>query len=98
MADCRIVNAGVTAAVNEFYAISNEYKSAGDEFLSALRAAVSEMEGETKDALLVFFSDKVEPFVTEDLPNAVMGMRDMLEANRENFEKVDQEIAASIAG
>jgi phi13 family phage major tail protein len=56
------------------------------------------MEGETKDAMQKFFDDSVAPFVTKDLPDAIQGLSDLLEANRSNFEEVDKQIADSISG
>ena len=98
MADCRIVNAGVVTAVNNIKEISNSYKTDGQAFIDALTSAISAMEGETKDALQKFFTTDVQKFVTEDLPNAINGMSELLEANRKNVEDVDLQIANSIAG
>lgn len=98
MADCRIVNAGVVTAVNNIKEISNSYKTDGQAFIEALTSAISAMEGETKDALQKFFTTDVQKFVTEDLPNAINGMSELLEANRKNFEDIDLQIANSIAG
>lgn len=98
MADCRIVNASVVSAVNNIKEISNSYKADGQAFIDALTNAISAMEGETKDALQKFFTTDVQKFVTEDLPSAINGMSELLEANRQNFVDVDLQIANSIAG
>jgi len=44
------------------------------------------MEGETKDALYELINSKVKTFVYQDLPAALRGMAELLEANRQNFE------------
>lgn len=98
MADCRIVNEGVAASVKNIEEISKSYRSDGQAFIDALTSAISAMEGETKDALQKFFTTDVQKFVTEDIPTALQGMSDLLEANRDNFEKVDRQIAESISG
>lgn len=106
MADCKIVNASVNAAIEniggknqgEITGIAKAYKDAGDAFIQALNDAIATMEGATKDALQKFFTNDVQPFVTEDLPNAINGMSVLLEANRKNFEDVDRQIAESISG
>lgn len=98
MADCRIVNASVVSAVNNIKEISNSYKTDGQAFIDALTNAISAMEGETKDALQKFFTTDVQKFVTEDLPSAIDGMSELLEANRKNFEDIDLQIANSISG
>lgn len=106
MADCKIVNESVKSAIENIggstqgalTGIAKAYKDAGDAFIEALNAAISTMEGETKDALQNFFQKDVQPFVTEDLPNAINSMSVLLEANRQNFEEVDRNIAESISG
>ncbi len=97
MAACRIVNAAVESAVGEIRTCSTDYKTAASDFSSAFKSAIAEMEGAAKDALDEFFKVKVEPFITNDLPDAVTGMADLLEANRSNFQDIDQQIADSIA-
>lgn len=96
MADCRIVNAGVVSSVGKINEIGQSYKTYGEAFMEALNSAISPMEGETKDALQAFFKDKVQPFITEGVPNAVESTSQLLEANRKNFEDVDKQIADSI--
>jgi len=97
MAACKIVNAAATKAVSEFKGYSEEYKSAAETFVTAFTSAIAEMEGEAKDALETFFNNNVKPLVLEDIPSAVDGMSQLLEANRSNFEAVDKQIADSIA-
>lgn len=104
MADCKIVDQKVKNAVANIggdtqgvlTGIAKEYQEAGTAFLEALTAAIAEMEGETKDALQNFFGNDVRTFVTEELPQAINGMSVLLEANRQNFEEADRQIAESI--
>ena len=98
MADCKIVNAKMVAAVDKIAQFSKDYREAGENLKDALNAAIASMEGETKDAMQKFFDDSVAPFVTKDLPDAIQGLSDLLEANRSNFEEVDKQIADSISG
>lgn len=98
MAGCRIVNQSVAEAVTEIKTISDSYRSAGEDFIKDLNNAIAEMEGETKDALKNFIDNDVNNFVATDLPDAVKGMSDLLEANRKNFEDIDKQIADSISG
>ena len=106
MADCKIVNAKVQAAVNAIggatsgtlEGVAKQYQTAGATLMEALRAAISSMEGATKDALDAFLSKDVEPFVATDLPTSINSLSALLEANRSNFEQVDQQIADSISG
>jgi len=96
MASCRIVNAGILSALGEISRIQGEYQSAGTDFISDLNSAISEMEGSTKDALKRFIDTDVNEFVATSIPAAINGMHELLEANRSNFETVDQQIADSI--
>lgn len=98
MADCRIVNQAVVTAVDNIRQISNDYKTDGQAFIDALTTAIAPMEGETKDALQKFFNTDVKTFAAEDLPKAIEGMADLLEANRKHFEDMDRQIANSISG
>lgn len=98
MAGCRIVNQSVADAVSNIKTISDSYRTAGEEFIKDLNNAISEMEGEAKDALKNFIDNDVNTFVAQDLPDAVKGMSELLEANRSNFETVDKQIADSISG
>lgn len=97
MAGCRIVNAALEKAVGEISGYSKEYKTAGDDFVRDFNAAIAEMEGASKDALQEFFNKQVLELVTESVPGALDGMSQLLEANRSNFESVDQKIADSIS-
>lgn len=105
MADCRIVNDSVKNAVNiiggegeGMGGLALSYKNDGEAFMTALNNAISSMQGETKDALQKFFNDKVQPFITEGVPNAVKSTAMLLEGNRKNFEDVDKQIAQNISG
>lgn len=106
MADCKIVNASVVNAINEIggpnqgelMGIAKKYETAGTTLMDALKAAISTMEGETKDALKTFFEKDVNQFVVTDLPAAINSLSVLLEANRKNFEDVDKQIAESISG
>lgn len=98
MAGCRIVNASVAEAVQKIEGLSGNYREAGENFVKDLNAAIAEMEGAAKDALKAFIDKDVNQFVAVDLPAAVDGMSKLLEGNRDNFEKVDAQIAESISG
>jgi len=84
-------------AISEIQRIAGEYETVADEFISSLNNAISEMEGETKDALYELINSKVKTFVYQDLPAALRGMAELLEANRQNFENTDKQLAGSIS-
>ena len=99
MADCRIVNSAVQTSVTNIQNIANKYQQAGTEFETAFKAAIADMEGDSKDAMLELFDKSYKEFVTSmegGLPAMIKGFADLLEANRKNFEDVDGQIAQSI--
>ncbi len=97
MASCRINNAAAEKAVKEIKSYSEEYKTAADTLVNAFTAAIADMEGAAKDALEEFFNTDVKKLITEDIPSALDGMSQLLEANRSNFEEIDKQIADSIS-
>ena len=56
------------------------------------------MEGEAKDAFQTLIDGDIKSFTAESLSEAIKGMADLLEQNRQQFEDVDAQIAASISG
>ena len=94
MAGCRIVNEGVSSAVEAINGYATSYRTAGETLITSLSSAIADMEGAAKDA----FNGDINNFVATDLPGAIEGMASLLEANRDNFEKVDQQIADNISG
>lgn len=96
MAGCRIVNEGVVNAVNALNEYAKSYRSAGETLISSLNGAIADMEGAAKDAFKTLINKDINDFVATNLPGAIEGMASLLEANRENFEKVDQQLADSI--
>ena len=77
---------------------STQYGEAATTFVNAFKAAIAEMEGDAKDALLEFFETNIEGLVTNDLPGAVKGLSELLKANAQNFDDVDAQLANSIRG
>ena len=98
MAGCRIVNESVVSAVQEMNNISQAYQQAGETLISALTSAIADMEGEAKDAFQTLIDGDIRTFVEESLPEAVKGMADLLEQNRQQFESMDAQLGASISG
>ena len=101
MADCKIVNEKVASSVTAIQGLAKEYATAGSDFGSAFKAAIAEMEGDSKDALVELFDKSYKEFVTSmeaGLPAMINGLASLLEGNRDNFEKVDDQIAQSIRG
>ena len=98
MGACRIVNAGLESAVSSINELQQKYLDAGEQLIQELNDAIAEMEGDAKDEFKAFIDGDVKTFLAQDLPAAIKGMADLLEANRSNFEEIDRQIANSIRG
>lgn len=98
MAGCRIVNEGVTSAVDAINGYATSYRTAGETLISSLNSAIADMEGAAKDAFQDLIDKNIQEFAETSLPGAIESMASLLEANRDNFEKVDQQIADNISG
>lgn len=99
MADCKIVNEKMISCISAIDSLAGKYATAGTEFENGFKAAIAEMEGDSKDALLELFDKSYKTFVTseeEGLPAMIKGLSGLLEGNRKNFEDVDDQIAKSI--
>ncbi len=98
MAGCRVVKASMDQSVTNLNGYATQYEDAGNTFVSAFKTAIEAMEGDSKDALLEFFTNNVEGFVTKDLPGAIRGLATLLDSNATNFDDTDAQVAASIRG
>ncbi len=98
MAGCRVVKASMDQSVTNLNNYATQYEEAATTFVTAFKAAIEAMEGDSKDALLEFFTTNIEGFVTKDLPDAVRGLSSLLGANAQNFDDTDAQIASSIRG
>ena len=65
MADCKIVNQNVKASVQNIQTIAGKYKTAGETLDTEFKAAISEMEGDAKDALLELFNKSYKSYVAD---------------------------------
>lgn len=93
MSACRIVNQAMVDAHTDVTNIAAEYDKAGEDLITALKAAIADMEGEAKDEFLAFIDGDIKTFFTTDLNNALLGLADMIETNRSTFADVDNKIA-----
>lgn len=96
MAGCRIVNEGVSSAVEAINGYATSYRTAGETLITSLSSAIADMEGAAKDAFKTLIDGDINNFVATDLPGAIEGMASLLEANRDNFEKVDSDGIISV--
>lgn len=99
MADCKIVNASVKKSITNINSLAKKYHTAGTTFETDFKAAIADMRGDAKDALIELFDKSYKDFVTDEkkgLPGMISGLASLLEGNRSNFVSVDSKIAESI--
>ena len=68
MAGCRIVNEGVSSAVEAINGYATSYRTAGETLITSLSSAIADMEGAAKDAFKTLIDGDINNFVATDLP------------------------------
>ena len=74
MAGCRIVNEGVSSAVEAINGYATSYRTAGETLITSLSSAIADMEGAAKDAFKTLIDGDINNFVATDLPGAIEGI------------------------
>lgn len=98
MADCTVNNQTLKKAAENINQAGDNLKTAGDNFVTAFTNAIKGMSGEAYDELSAFFKQSYEPLVSGDsgIGDMVKGLGNLLETNRNQFAKVDHDIAEQI--
>ena len=76
--------------------IAARYKAAATKLESDFSAAVSEWEGESKDAMQFFISGPVMEYTRDTVPQLLEALAELLAANADQMESADRQIAESI--
>lgn len=83
-------------AVSSIKDLANQYKAAATTLESSFNGAVTDWEGESKDAMVRFISGPVMEYTRDTIPQLLEGLADLLAANADQMESADQQIAANI--
>lgn len=83
-------------AANQIQDIANRYKAASDKFQTDFTEATSPWEGASKDKMMQFVTGAVNEYMGTTVPGIVNALADLLNANAENMQDADQQIADSI--
>jgi hypothetical protein len=97
---------GDSSASGGYSGLANDFKTAGDDFITRLTSALSTFEGATKDALMEKKIGAVGSetegtlayFVSTQIPDLIKGLASLLEGNRSTIEDSDQKLAEAISG
>lgn len=75
---------------------AEEYASASSKFITAFRGATEEWEGASKQKMLAFVEGPVNDYMNTTVGQLLDALAKLLEANADQMEQADQEIANSI--
>ena len=83
-------------AATQIKGFSKEYETAATTFVQAITTATAEWEGASKDKFIDFITNAVKPYIGTTIPEVVDGLAQMLDANAEQMQNADAEIAKAI--
>lgn len=98
MADIIFKYPEMRKAAADIRAIAQKYKTAGATFESDFTAAINGWEGESKDKMQKFISGTVKEYTQTTVPQLLDALSALLEANADQMEKADNQIAENIPG
>jgi len=96
MADIVFRYPEMRGAANDIKGIAQRYIAAAQKFESDIIASISDWEGESKEKFVSFIQGAVHQYIEETIPNLIKGLAELLEANADQMEKADQQIADNI--
>lgn len=96
MADIVFKYVEMRQAVEDIRGLSERYKAAASTFESDFTAAIKEWEGESKDAMQTFITGPVMEYTRDSVPQLILAMAELLEANATQMENADRQIAENI--
>lgn len=96
MADIVFKYPEMRQAVTDIQGIAARYKAAATTLESDFTAAISEWEGESKDAMQKFISGPVMEYTRDTVPQLLEALAELLSANADQMENADHQIAESI--
>lgn len=96
MADIVFRYPEMRAAASNIRGQGQSFKSAAQKFESDFTSAISNWEGDSREKLQSFINGAVMEYIGTTIPNLMESLASLLEANADQMEKADAEIAANI--
>lgn len=96
MADIVFRYGEMRQAASDIKAIANRYQTAASTLETDFIAAIKDWEGESKDAIQRFVSGPVMEYTRDTIPKLLTALAELLEANADQMEKADHQIAENI--
>ena len=85
-------------AASAIQELAGRYKSAADVFEADFTAAIAGWEGESKDKMVKFISGTVKEYTYATVPQLLEALASLLNANADQMENADRQIAENIPG
>lgn len=76
--------------------IASQLKTNSDTFMSDFNSAISAWEGDIKISLTNFINGPVNEYTGDTIPALINALADLLDANAQQMESADKQIAESI--
>jgi uncharacterized protein YukE len=96
MADIVFRYPEMRSAANNIREQGQAFKNAAQKFESDFTSAISNWEGESHDKMQSFINGAVMEYIGSTIPSLIEGLAALLEANADQMEKADAEIASNI--
>ena len=78
--------------------IAERYKAAAETFETDFIASIAAWEGDSKEKMQRFISGTVKSYTYETVPQLLGALATLLNANADQMQKADQQIAENIPG
>ena len=98
MADIVFKYPEMREAATAIQGIATRYKAAATALETDFLAAISGWEGESKEKLQKFVSGTVKEYTYETVPKLLEALASLLNANADQMENADRQIAENIPG
>lgn len=96
MADIVFRYTEMRQAATDIKAIATRYQTAASTLETDFIAAIKGWEGESKDAIQKFVSGPVMEYTRDTIPQLLKALAELLEANADQMESADHQIAENI--
>ena len=72
------------------------YKNAASTFSTDFTTAIAGWEGTSKDKMSTFISGTVNTYISETIPDLLNALAELLDANADQMESADEQLAENI--
>lgn len=98
MADIVFRYVEMRQAAESIRTIANNYRNASASFVEDIAGIISPWEGESRDKFEAFIRGSVADYTGQTVPAVLTALADLLDANADQMEQTDRQIAENIPG